>query len=86
MSGDSLENRVGKIKGSIKCDHRKSDDFTYHHYAKNGLELEAYLCSQCLPRYDGMLKGYLKAIEESKNENDDDFDEREMCFRYSEDK
>lgn len=80
MDGDSLENRVSKIRAKFRCDHRKIDDFTYHHYDKNGIHIEAHLCSQCLPKYTNIIKAYEASLTDEQND-DDGFDNDGMYFK-----
>ena len=83
MADENLESRVGKTKISFKCGHRKADDFTYHHYDKDNIQVEAYSCLNCLPHYYGMIKGIYQGINEKNTPQDDDdgFDENTMHFK-----
>ena len=76
---DSLEKRIGKIRVTVKCDHRKTTDFTYHHYDQNGIQIDAYLCSLCLPRYNTMIEAY--KLKPDDPQGDDGFDEKLMIYK-----
>lgn len=71
---DNLEDRLSI---AVKCNHKKNDDFHFHHYVDSKIDVKAYLCSDCSPNYTRILNGYRK----KEAETDDGFDERNGCFR-----
>ena len=80
-SDDNLESKVGKFKVNIKCTHRKANDFGYLYYNTEKVEINAYVCSSCLPEYNRVIEAY-KNSDKLKylNEDDDGFNENDWCF------
>lgn len=78
----NLETTLGRIKVNIKCPHRKQNDFTYHHFKDDDVDVDAYMCSGCLPRYYNIMNGYQNAKVETPMIDDDEFDEQELRYKF----